>query len=123
MTDSQKNKLGSLGVDLDETLERFVGNEDLFFRCLNKFIDDKNYTNMISAMEANDASASFDSAHALKGVSANLGLSNLYNEMKVITEVFRAGSMNYDSENFNRIKAFYDEAISTIKALWIIVFY
>ena len=43
MKEENKNKLMFLGVNLEETLERFIDNEDLYFRCLNKFLDDKNY--------------------------------------------------------------------------------
>lgn len=117
MKDTQKEKLEALGVNINDTLERFVGNEDLYFRCLNKLIDDKNYDNMTLAIRNNDAQASFDAAHALKGVSANLGLDFLYKEMKVITEVFRAGSMNYDASNMERIKKAYTDAIETIRSL------
>ena len=117
MTDEQINKLEGLGVNLEETLERFVDNEDLYMRCLNKLLDDKNYAGMHDAINSNDATMAFDYAHALKGVSANLGLDKLYSEMKVITEVFRAGSMNYDKENLSRLEAAYEEVISTIKTL------
>lgn len=117
MTDTQKSKLEELGVNIDETLERFVGNEDLYLRCLNKLIDDKNYDNMKAAIANKDVTASFDSAHALKGVTANLGLDILYKEMRVITEVFRAGSLEYDAGNMDRINSAYDKVIDTIKDL------
>ena len=117
MTLEQKTKLESLGVDLEETLERFVDNEELYLRCLGKLIQDKNYNGMFEAISAKDPSAAFDAAHALKGVTANLGLNHLYLEMKEITEVFRAGSLDFDSGNLERIKQDYEEAVDTIKAL------
>jgi HPt (histidine-containing phosphotransfer) domain-containing protein len=107
--------LKSLGVDLDETLERFVGNEDLYFKCLNKFLNDKNYGHLMEAIKDEDSSEAFEAAHALKGVSANLGLDNLYEEMKVITEVFRAGSLDYDPDNFEKMKQEYKRAMNTIE--------
>ncbi len=117
MTSEQKTKLESLGVDLEETLERFVDNEELYLRCLGKLLQDKNYNGMFEAIDSKDASAAFDAAHALKGVTANLGLNRLYLEMKEITEVFRAGSLDYDSGNMERIKKDYEEVVDTIKAL------
>ena len=78
MTDLQRERLQGLGVDIEETLERFVENEALFFRCLNKLEDDKNYSLLCEAIEeGTDAQKAFDAAHALKGVSANLGLNKL----------------------------------------------
>ena len=118
MTDLQRETLEGLGVDIEETMERFVENEALFFRCLNKLPDDKNYAMLCAAIdEGTDARKAFDAAHALKGVSANLGLTKLFNELREITEVFRAGSMDYDTDNLERLKAAYTEAISTIKTL------
>lgn len=118
MTDLQKERLEGLGVNIEETMERFVENEALYFRCLNKLQDDKNYSLMCDAIEeGTDAGKAFDAAHALKGVSANLGLNKLFNELRVITEVFRAGSMDYDTDNLERLKAAYSEAISTIQTL------
>jgi len=117
MTLEQKTKLESLGVDLEETLERFVDNEELYLRCLGKLLQDKNYNGMFEAIDSKDPSAAFDAAHALKGVTANLGLNRLYLEMKEITEVFRAGSLDYDSGNMERIKKDYEEVVDTIKAL------
>ena len=118
MTDLQRERLENLGVDIEETMERFVENEALYFRCLNKLQDDKNYSLLIEAIdEGNDATKAFDAAHALKGVSANLGLNKLFNELRVITEVFRAGSMEYDTDNLERLKGAYAEAITTIQSL------
>ncbi len=117
MTDDQVKKLEYLGVNLEETLERFVDNEALYLKCLNKLLEDKNYGNMLKGIEDNDAEAAFDAAHALKGVSANLGLNKLYSEMKIITEVFRSGSTDFDSKNLSRIDDSYKEAVRIIKEL------
>ena len=50
MTDLQRETLEGLGVDIEETMERFVENEALFFRCLNKLPDDKNYALLCAAI-------------------------------------------------------------------------
>ncbi|MCQ2523967.1 MAG: Hpt domain-containing protein [Lachnospiraceae bacterium] len=117
MLDEQLSKLLSLGVNIEETLERFVGNEGLYFRCLGKFIDDNNYSLLKEAIGNNDAENAFEAAHALKGVSANLGLSLLYKEVAQITEVFRARSMDYDESNLSKIDEEYKKTIDTLKSL------
>lgn len=117
MTAEQISKLESLGVNLDETLERFVDNEALYFKCLNKMLDDVNYKNMNAAIENQNVSEAFDSAHALKGVSANLGLNKLFKEVQIITEVFRAKSLDYDKANKERLDEAYEIAMATIKEL------
>lgn len=117
MTNENVEKFHSLGVNLEETLERFIDNEDLYFRCLHKFKDDKNFDEMALAIENKDASMAFEAAHALKGVSANLGLTYLYEEIRVITEVFRAGSLDFEPENMERLKAAYANVITVIDSL------
>lgn len=116
MTRETIAKLEALGVDIDTTLERFVENEALYFKCLRTFVSNHDYDDLIAAIDNNDANACFDSAHALKGVTANLGFNNLYEEIKIITEVFRIGSMNYDPENLNAIKEEYQLVIDTIRS-------
>lgn len=117
MTGEQIGKLNELGVNIDETLERFVNNEDLYVRCLHKLANDKNYGLLQEAIDEQDATKAFESAHALKGVTANLGLQYLFNELKEITEVFRAGSLDYNKDNLSRIIDEYSKAIDIINDL------
>lgn len=117
MLDSQLNKLQLLNVNIEETLERFVGNEMLYLKCLSKFIDDNNYESLKTSIANNDVVNAFESAHALKGVSANLGLNDLYKEVAEITEIFRANSMDYDEENLKRIDNEYHKTLEILKEL------
>lgn len=114
MTQDSIDKLSGIGVDFGPTLERFVDNEALYLKCIRTFVLNHDYSDMINAIEAGDASAAFDAAHALKGVTGNLGFTYLYEEIKVITEVFRAKSMDFNPENLERIKSEYKKAIDTI---------
>lgn len=117
MTDLQISKLNSLGVNLDVTLERFVGNEGLYFTCLRKFTADENYSNMKKAIKDSNVTDAFEYAHALKGVAANLGLDMLFEQMAVITEVFRAKSLDYSETNMKKIEEEYERAMNTLKEI------
>ena len=115
MDAEKKSALEGLGVDFVPTMERFVDNEGLYLKCLDKLLADKNYGMLLEAIRDGDVNAAFEASHALKGVSANLGLDRLYRELKIIVEVFRSGSLDYDPENFERLKAVYEETTATIK--------
>ena len=117
MTIEQRVILTSLDVNIEEVLERFIGNEMLYIKCLKKLLSDTNYDGMLRAIQAGNAAEAFECVHALKGVSANLGLQRLYNETRPITEVFRAGSLDYDKDNLYRLTAEYAEATEKIKQL------
>lgn len=114
MNGNQIQLLEELGVNLDITMDRFMQNEDLYFRCLGKFQNDKNFDNMILAIDNKNANDAFEAAHALKGVAANLGLDKLYSQTATIVEVFRAGSLDYDEDNLNVLKSCYNEVLDTI---------
>lgn len=117
MTEFQIEKLTSLGMNIDETMERFINNEGLFFRCIKKFSDDLSYQKMMDAINSNNSKEAFEASHALKGVASNLGLDNLYKGVQPLVEVFRAGSMDYNPEELKKVEQYYNEALEVINEL------
>lgn len=83
-------RLAAYGVDVPLALERFVGDEDMYLYCLDLFINDKAFPELGYALDALDFKTAFEKAHSLKGVSANLGLQPLYDEICEIVEPLRA---------------------------------
>jgi hypothetical protein len=47
-----KEKLAEQGIDVDDALNRFMGNEDLYVKCLGQFLEDENYPKLIAALDA-----------------------------------------------------------------------
>ena len=43
MTDTLKKVLTEYGVDMKKTMERFVGDEDIYAECLTKFLSDSSW--------------------------------------------------------------------------------
>ena len=72
MNEALRKKLLGAGVDPDSALERFMGNEGLYLRFAGRFLEDRNYEELLKAMEKGDTKAAFAAAHTLKGVSGNL---------------------------------------------------
>ena len=68
----QRERLLAAGVQVDEALERFMGNEALMMRFLLRFPGDGNFSLLRQAMARGDVSGAFEAAHALKGVTGNL---------------------------------------------------
>ena len=66
-------KLKELGVSTDEGLARCLNNEQFYFRLIGKAMADE----------------SFDK-HALKGVTGNLALTQLYQPISEMTELLRS---------------------------------
>ena len=117
MTDKQRTKLELLGVDIDEVLERFVGSEDFYFKCLKKFERETYFTDMETAMCKENAAGAFDAAHAMKGVSGNLGFKYLFEEVRDVTEIFRRGETKVPPEKMDSLTKAYHDAINVINSL------
>ena len=69
-------------MKMDKLIDKYI------CKLKNSEVGDK----LAAAGETMDATALFESAHALKGVCANLGLDNLANAAEEITEEFRPGN-------------------------------
>lgn len=70
--------LSQSGIEVEQALERFMNNEALYLRFLNKFLQDENFSGIASSASSGDYDAMLTYAHTLKGVAGNLGLMPLY---------------------------------------------
>lgn len=102
MDDIRRQRLIGVGIDLEDALNRFMGNEDLIIHFLCKFSDDMNYKSLVEAFEANDAKAALAASHALKGVSGNLSMTRLYELLTAQVNALR-------NDNFDAAKAMMDD--------------
>lgn len=115
MTGKQRMILQDVGVEVDDTLDRFVDDEDLYLDCLSRFSNDADIKELLDAIETGDAKMCFEKAHSIKGVASNLGFEYLFKEIAVLTDVFRAGSMDYDPYNLESVITNYNSVIDAIE--------
>ena len=80
-----------IGGNYDKAL-KVMRKEKLIDRYVRKLQNSHLDEMLAAAGDAMDASQLFESAHAMKGVCANLGLDHLADAADVITEEFRAGN-------------------------------
>ena len=93
MTEERKKVLCEAGISVEEALERFMGNEMLLERFLKKFAEDTNYEKLLQAMEEQDQTKAFESAHTLKGVCGNLSMKELYRLLEQQVDLLRNGDL------------------------------
>lgn len=84
-------ELKSWGCDTDGTMERFVGDEDLYEACLHTVLQDKAFDRLGETLRTGQVLEAFDCAHTLKGVLANMGLTPMYDIIVRIVEPLRVG--------------------------------
>lgn len=81
-----------IGGDYDQAL-RVLRVEKLIDKHIRKFTSNGVVDSLLSAGETMDPTRLFEAAHAVKGVCANLGLTEISAAAAEITEEFRPGSV------------------------------
>ena len=110
----RKKRLSEANINVDSALERFMGNEALFERFLNKFVTDENYKKLTEAIAANDKEAALTASHTLKGVSGNLSMTVLFSLLTCQVESFRAGDWQGAVDMMPDITKAYNDIIKAI---------
>lgn len=90
------DKLKAFGCaeeDLRKAVERFLNNEAFYVRCFGKYLNDPSFKALGECIEANEAKAVFEQAHTLKGVTSNMGISPVYEEVVIIVEAVRGSDI------------------------------
>lgn len=114
MTDEIKVLLKEAGIDYNSAIERFMGNEALFFKFLFRFCDDTTFQQMTKAIEAKDCKKAFELAHTLKGVCGNLSLERLGQVISAQVEYLRKEQITQAQELMTRAQKEYDRIMDVL---------
>lgn len=110
-----RDTLQQAGFDVDEALERVMGNEALLDRVLGMFLNDTHFQQLCDAVSRNDVDAAIAAVHSLKGTSGNLSLKPLFELTNKQLTLFRAGSWDEATALMPDIEAHYRSAIQAIE--------
>ena len=108
------NELNENGVDIKSVIERFAGNEELCTKFILKFVDDKSFNEAKEALAEKDFEQVLVGVHTLKGVSANLGMTDLYKECDSVVIKIRANDYEIE-QDMQKIEDEYNRIVSIIK--------
>ena len=114
-----KDLYQEIGGNYDQAM-RILRMERLLNKHICKFSANVSVEALLSAGETMDAQQMFESAHALKGVSGNLGLTRLYELSTELSEEFRPGNARQLSdaevaEKLSEIKELHEKTADAIK--------
>ncbi|VYU72661.1 Hpt domain protein [Eubacterium limosum] len=101
---NRNDALCAYGVNFNEVMERFVNDEELYYNCLDSFIDDPSFDGLRDALLAKDYETAFDHAHTLKGVAGNLGLSPLLTAVSDIVEPLRKHDYSNLEQQYDAVR-------------------
>ncbi len=77
MENNAMEVLREAGFDVEGALGRLMNNQAFYVKMLGKFAQDTNFAKLRGVVEAGDAQAAGDCAHALKGMCSTLGMTEL----------------------------------------------
>lgn len=102
-------KLKSWGCDVDGALERFLNNEGMYISFLPMIIREPAFSALGTAIQSGNVTETFEQAHLLKGVLANMGITPLYDIVVKIVEPARRGTLDGLLECYEELMVKYDE--------------
>lgn len=117
MDERKRQKLQSIGIDLDEALERFMGREEMMLKFLLRFPQDPNFCQCKEAMEHKDTDAAYAAAHSLKGVVGNLSIKPLFRRASQLCDQLREKNLAGAGEEFGALEEEYQRAVETLLEL------
>lgn len=108
-------KLAAYGADVEGIRDRFMDDIDLYRMCFSSFLSDGSFETLARALEKKDYEAAFHAAHALKGVSGNIGLTPLYHAICALVESLREPRLDLLDAQYAAVLEQY-EIVKTLSA-------
>lgn len=83
-------ELKTKDVNVEEAIERFLGNASLYEKMLVKFLDLMNDMAVDTSFDCNEYSDIIEKTHAIKGAAGNLSINPIYEAYTEIVNLLRA---------------------------------
>ncbi|MCL2721531.1 MAG: Hpt domain-containing protein [Treponema sp.] len=96
-------------IDVDEGTKRVMNNSKLYAKLLSKFKDDQSINQINTALAGGDMAIAKDYTHTLKGLAANLSLTELYKHCMELEDQIKAGAAVTDK--YSIVKEVYNQTI------------
>lgn len=102
-------------TDIQGAMQRFCGNEDIYLSYLRDFPEEPTMKELSDAVDARAWEKAFMAAHALKGLSGNLGFIPLYHAIAEMVILLRSGKYGDVKVGLEHAQKCYDELVTAIK--------
>lgn len=109
------NELKSAGVDVDGTVSRFMDNSEIYIKFLKRFPDEDRFTPVKEAIAEKDFDKLNKTAHKLKGVSANLGMTALSEAAHSVELKAKGNSLDGIDGDMETAEKLYNEICGIIR--------
>ena len=95
------NKLSELanrGVNLEEAMDRFMNNEQMYVKYIMQLPKDNTYTVLVQSLNEQNIQEAFEAAHRLKGITANLAMWKINEKLKLVVDNLKKGIMPEETQ-------------------------
>ena len=110
-----ENALRAAGIDYDAALARFMGKQAIYEKYLRKLPEDAHMKAAWTALEQQDEAELLEQVHAIKGLTATLGITGLFEQSAAIVALLRAGTREGLQEKMTSLKQEWDRVCETIR--------
>lgn len=107
----------NIGADYQGTVQRLFSGA-FVERMVRKFLDDPSFQKLKEAMDKGEREEAFRAAHTLKGVSQNLGFTNLYEPGAELTQCLRKDMEPGAWELFKKTEEEYRKTTEAVRAFF-----
>ncbi len=104
-----------MGAEVDDTIDRLMGDEELYVEYLEKLPKNQNIIDLRKAVDAGDADQAMREVHSLKGVALNLGLLPLVDVCMDMLIDFREGHTDEAMSQIDEVESTFNEWAEAIK--------
>lgn len=106
-----KEKLKAYGVDYENAVKRFAGNEALYERFLKKLTEDNHLAIGEQAMKEERYEDVLEAVHALKGVAGTLGMTELFQAASVVVASIRKNEISHLQEQMAKVHTEFEKPV------------
>lgn len=111
------DKLEDMGAEVEDTLDRLMGDEEMYLEYLNKLPDNENIIKLREAVDKRDAEEAMRQVHTLKGVALNLGLLPLVDVCMDMLMDFREDKPEEGFAQIDEVESSFAEWVEAIKSV------
>lgn len=115
MREDVLERLEDHGAEVEDTLDRLMGDEEMYKEFLQKFTQNENIIALRKAVDAGDCETAMKEVHTLKGVALNLGLLPLVDVCMDMLLDFRAGKNEAAMEQIDDVEDAFREWTAVIE--------
>jgi len=99
-------------INIEEGVKRLMNNTSLYAKLLAKFKEDTRLNELDAALNIGDMEKAKTAVHTLKGLAANLALTELHKQSLEIETQIKAGKVNPDQINI--VKNVYAQTLKEV---------